>query len=189
MRVAVFSQPRSGTRMLVRGIARSARVGFAFAVPAVPRTELSWVIGTHDVYTEGIAAEFIEAGATIVGVERNPLDHLLSSLGHTDDLDSIIQFGTSIGFQRMRSAMFKVPDHMRVSYDVLANPKSTKYQTEIERVKSLTGLGGPLLLESVKETMASETEPYFGRPGHWRDVLTTEQARFICDAISEPLPE
>lgn len=187
MRTLIFAQYASGTRFITRSIARTARCGFLVAGPAKVRPESDWVVGTHEEYTEAIAKQAADHGVHVLGTDRNVLDHLLSITKRTAVYDDLLVFAGSDQFHAARASMLLVPEELRVSYDLLADPTHPEHETECNRLTTLSGLSTPVMLEDVAVTMRGDL--YVGQPGYWKSIFTDKQAAALCKAANEPIPE
>lgn len=196
-RVAVFSQPRSGTHFITRSLAGSARVPYSVSVCYGARYDIpvdvpGWVIASHDPYTEEVAERLAEAGAAIIGITRNPLDHLLSLLGHRDDVTDgdLIAAAQDGWVQDIRRFMFAVPEERRVSYDLLADAAAAGHEDERRRLASIAGLDD-VALEGVDVTRAAlgSVQVPYARPGRWKSVIPVETAKQITRHLGESYPE
>lgn len=193
MRVVICAAERSGNHMLARSLAHATQA--PYAVPydlgqAGWPGRCCWIIAPHLPATRKLLAAAADQGAQIIGIERNPLDHALSMF---TDLTAaqVVKAAASDQFRQARTVMFSVPADRRFSYDVLADPAHMKHADECVRAAQLLGLAIPLRVEAFAATQAAvgTVHARYGQTGRWREVLTDKQARAICAAIDEPMPE
>ena len=189
VRTVIFGSPATGNRFIARSIAKTGGVGYGMTNVRARHpfpSDRGWVLFTHDAYSATVKRQIAAHGATVLGIYRNPLDHVLSQAIYGNPLDPVLLASVA----EMRQTAARVPASRRVSYDLLADRSAPGHESERAKLAALVDMD-EVVLEPIERTRAAlgATEVKFGQPGRWRKVLTNQQARAICAALNEPMPE
>lgn len=193
LRVLVVAAPKTGNHMLAAAIRKSygpidrVEMGYTLDSWGWPNWR-SWVVSTHDPYTAKLQRAADDRGVRIIGLDRHIAGHLLSYLGGIT-VDSIdFQALSTSTFAEARSLIHRVPQHLRVSYDNLADPSSPNHRAECRKVAEI--LGQNRLLEvpgwgdsKVLSDPAANYKWVVGDPHRWQRIFTEEQISLLSSAV------
>lgn len=170
MKYVVIASPRCGTTMVGRSIANSLNIPFFMSKDIAVANNT--VIGTHATYND--------VDATVVGVKRNLLGQLVSIYGYQKFADEEwIAKASSPAFAEARRRNDILPDHISVSYDLLA----ARDGTEISRLGDI--VGSTVEIEPFLDTRKALGVSFarIGNPDAWKDIISADVAEEILRMV------
>lgn len=197
-KIAIFSAPKTGTHLLTLSLSKSLKIPYCLdanysSKNPIPIHEDSWVIASHNKYTDEISSNLLKKNVFIIGTSRNILDHVLSLTGYPENCNSkdYLDKIKSEWLIEIRNNMKRVPEENIINYDNIVSNDLEKQNIElfklsriIEHDQTIEIINKDKIYNSYGNSVVN-----IGIPGTWKNFFSKKVALEICNFFNEELPE
>lgn len=183
MKIFIVSPQCSGSHWVARSISKSLKIPYGYyhhEISSWPNSKEEMIIVSHQEFNNDLFEKMKNDDIKIIGLTRNPLDHLISYCHfHKYSINDIESIAATKDFLYQRKISNSIPDKVKVSYEGLVN------KTELEKLKKILEIKN-LILEKPSETKKELPEIVrLAKANYWNIFINNEKAKKICNIIGE----
>lgn len=183
MKILIVSPQCCGSHWVSRSLSKSLKIPYCYYhedLHAWPESKKEAIIVAHQKFDYQLFEKMKKDNVKVIGLTRNPLDHLISYCNfHGYPINDIEKIASSNDFLYQREISKSIPSEIKVSYEGLVN------NTEIIKLEKILEIK-KISLESKEETKKALPQIVrFAKVGYWNNFISNKKAQKICEIIQE----
>lgn len=182
MKILIISPECCGSHWVSRSLSKLLKIPYCYYHEKInywPKNE-EMIIVCHQEFSYDLFKKMNNYQVKIIGLTRNPLDHLISYCHfHHYSIKNIENIACSESFLYQRKISKSIPDEIKISYEGLLDKTELPKLEKILKIKNIT-------LESASETKKILPEIVrFAKANYWSNFINNQTAERICNVLQE----